>query len=160
MKHIRSYRAIVAIAMMLIGWLPSLAHDFKVDGIYYNKINSTNVEVTSGDFLYGRDVIIPSSVKHNGTIYSVTCIGDKAFYNNENLISIEIPNSVTSIGNYAFENSSSLISVTVGSNVTKIEDDAFSGCNIKKAIWLTNSPPEGYTNLSASINYVANDQYT
>ncbi|MBO5747984.1 MAG: hypothetical protein J6R48_03020 [Muribaculaceae bacterium] len=32
MKHLRSYRAIVAIAMMLIGWLPSLAQDFEVDG--------------------------------------------------------------------------------------------------------------------------------
>ena len=32
MKKLKFHRAIVAIAMMLIGWLPSLAHDFEVDG--------------------------------------------------------------------------------------------------------------------------------
>ena len=32
MKHSGIYRATIAIAMMLIGWLPSLAHDFEVDG--------------------------------------------------------------------------------------------------------------------------------
>ena len=29
-----------------------------------------------------------------------------------------------------------------------------------KAIWLTNTPPNGYTNLAGTINYVANDNYT
>ena len=46
MKRSDFNRVIVAIAMMLIGWLPSLAHDFEVDGIYYDKINSSTVEVT------------------------------------------------------------------------------------------------------------------
>ena len=46
MKRSGLSRTIVAIAMMLIGWLPSLAHDFEVDGIYYDKINSSTVEVT------------------------------------------------------------------------------------------------------------------
>ena len=139
MKRLKFHRAIVAIAMMLIGWLPSLAHDFKVDGIYYNKINSTNVEVTSGDFLYGRDVIIPSSVKHNGTIYSVTCIGDKAFYNNENLISIEIPNSVTSIGKSAFSLCKSLASIEIPNSVTSIGNEAFYGCDSLTSIEIPNS---------------------
>ena len=29
-----------------------------------------------------------------------------------------------------------------------------------KVIWLTNTPPNGYTNLAGTINYVANDNYT
>ena len=29
-----------------------------------------------------------------------------------------------------------------------------------KAIWLTNTPPNGYINLAGTINYVANDNYT
>ena len=37
MKFKSLNRVIVAIAMMLIGWLPSLAHDFKVEGVFYKK---------------------------------------------------------------------------------------------------------------------------
>ena len=32
--------------------------------------------------------------------------------------------------------------------------------NPTKVIWLTNTPPKGYTNLAGTINYVANDNYT
>lgn len=32
--------------------------------------------------------------------------------------------------------------------------------NPTKVIWLTNTPPNGYTNLAGTINYVANDNYT
>ena len=69
--------------MMLIGWLPSLAHDFEVDGIYYDKINSSKVEVTyKGDSYdsysneYNGSVVIPSSVNYEGITYSVTSIGE------------------------------------------------------------------------------------
>ena len=108
MKHSGLSRAIVAIAMMLIGWLPSLAHDFEVDGIFYDKLNSSEVAVTyKGDSYnssneYIGDVVIPSSVDYNGTTYSVTSIGNYAFRNCSSLTSIEIPNSVKGIGAKAF----------------------------------------------------------
>ena len=132
MKHLRFNRAIVAIAMMLIGWLPSLAHDFEVDGIYYNKINSNTVEVTYRGSSYGNDsyagaVVIPSSVKYNGVTYSVTSIGYAAFEYCTSLTSIEIPNSVTSIGDLAFCNCTSLTSIVVDSGNTKY--DSRNDCN-------------------------------
>ena len=86
MKRLKFHRASVAIAMMLIGWLPSLSHDFEVDGIYYNKINDTEVEVTykGSSYDYSReyinDIVIPSSVDYEGVTYSVTKIGASAFH--------------------------------------------------------------------------------
>ncbi|MBO5749261.1 MAG: leucine-rich repeat domain-containing protein, partial [Muribaculaceae bacterium] len=146
MKRLKFHRAIVAIAMMLIGWLPSLAHDFKVDGIFYNKINSSTVEVTykgiyydSYSDEYSGNVIIPSSVNYNGVTYSVTSIGEDAFYECYSLTSIEIPNSVTSIGNYAFYRCSSLTSVVIGNSVTSIGYDAFYDCSGLTSIEIPNS---------------------
>lgn len=87
------------------------AEDFEVNGIYYNIISSKDktVEVTyrgsnsgSYDKEYRGTVTIPSYVAYNGVNYSVTSIGDEAFYYCTGLTSITIPNSVTSIGYRAF----------------------------------------------------------
>ena len=48
------------------------------------------------------NLIIPSTISYNGTTYSVTSIGDRAFYECSGLTSVTIPNSVTLIGEGAF----------------------------------------------------------
>ncbi len=50
--------------------------------------------------------------------------------------------------------------MTLGSGLISIGDKAFSGCNIAKVFWLGNTPPTNYKNVTALINYVANDQYS
>ena len=91
---------------------------------------------------------------------SVTTIGEYAFGFCSSLISVTIPNSVTKIGEYAFGFCSSLTSVTIPNSVTKIGGGAFTDDNLTKIIWLTNTPPDGYSNVQGSIHYVANDMYT
>ena len=86
--------------------LTANAHNFEVDGIYYNITDATNktVEVTYKGYSYDSYsneytgcVVIPESVTYNGTNYFVTRIGDSAFEECNSLTSIEIPSSVTSI---------------------------------------------------------------
>ena len=130
MKHSRFYQTVVAIAMMLMGWLPSLAHDFEVDGICYNILSDNSVEVTYNGSSYNNDyedVIIPETVTHDGSTYSVTSIGERAFYDSK-LTSIKIPNSVTGIGNSAFAFCTSLTSLEIPNSVTSIGECAFSFC--------------------------------
>ncbi len=91
---------------------------------------------------------------------SVTSIGDNAFQSCIGLTSITIPNSVTSIGQYVFSGCSNLESVTIGSGVLTIGSSVFSGHTPAKVIWLTNTPPSGYSNAAGRVNYVANNQYS
>ena len=71
-----------------------------------------------------------------------------------------IGKSVTSIGDYAFYDCNRLTSVLIGSGVLSIGSKAFQNTPPKKVIWLTNTPPSGYTNLRGEVNYVANNLYT
>ena len=90
---------------------------------------------------------------------SVTEIGDGAFRYCSALTSVTIPNSVTTIRGTAFADCSALTSVTIGNSVTKIGYNAFTNY-IAKIIWLTNTPPAGYSNVEGYIHYVANNLYT
>ena len=98
---------------LLLAMLPQVAsaYDFMVDGLCYNKnVDGTSVTVTyegTGADGYGYsnlngDLVIPPSVTYDGTTYSVTTIGGRAFYDCSGLTSVTIPNSVTTINYSAF----------------------------------------------------------
>ena len=134
-------------ALLLLCTTVATAHDFEVDGIYYNIISEEDktVEVTySGDSYsavaneYTASVVIPETVTYNSVTYSVTVIGKNAFTYCSGLTSIEIPNSVTNIENYAFSNCSGLTSVTIPNNVTSIGVTAFGGCTGLASITIPN----------------------
>jgi len=92
---------------------------------------------------------------------SVTSIGYGAFEGCSGLTSVTIPNSVTSIDRRAFADCSKLESVTIGTGVLSIiGSDVFKNHRPAKVIWLTNTPPSGYSWAAGTVNYVANDLYT
>ena len=122
------------------------AEGTKIGNLYYN-LNATDqtAEVTC-ELQYDENnyqglttANIPASVTYNGTTYSVTSIGDKAFENCSSLTSVTILNSVTSIGNSAFYNCSSLTSVTIPDSVTSIGYWAFGGCSGLTSVTIPNS---------------------
>ena len=74
------------------------AHDFIKDGIYYKRLFNNEVEVTymgkdywsHGD-RYQGDITIPETITYNHKTYTVTSLGDNAFYGCSDLTGISIP---------------------------------------------------------------------
>ncbi|MBR5860452.1 MAG: leucine-rich repeat domain-containing protein [Bacteroidaceae bacterium] len=135
-------------ALLLLCSITASAHDFEVDGIYYDITDYTNntVKVTfKGDSpyeyydRYTGHVVIPESVTCNETTYSVTSIGDHAFRSCSRLASVTIPNSVTSIGDVVFAYCYGLTRVTIGNGVTSIGGNAFYDCSSLASVVIGNS---------------------
>ena len=129
----------------------AFAYDFSAicesgQTLYYNITSNTEpytVEVTSEIHVVNEfvglanystyptgNLIIPSSVTNGDITYSVTSIGETAFFDCMDLTGdLIIPNSVTSIGRLAFYICWNLTSVTIPSSVTNIDDHAFDYCS-------------------------------
>ncbi len=94
----------------------------KIGDLYYN-LDATNqtAEVTYKSYTFYKynkgwgitTANIPASVEYNSVTYSVTTIGNYAFYDCSGLTSVTIPNSVTRIGEGAFSMCSGLTSVHI-----------------------------------------------
>ncbi len=108
----------------------SMVWDFKdlhIDdsGITYHIYNTDTATVVDiADSSSAIDVVIPETVKG----YSVTEIGEKAFYDNYDLISITIPSTVETIGEYAFYNNGYLRTVVLNEGLKSIGANAFYDC--------------------------------
>ncbi len=136
-------------ALLVLFAVVANAHDITIDGVYYNIIGDNDeLEVTYyGDdcynvpeeYKYQKDLTISKKVVHGGVIFTVTAIGDYAFYNCDGLTGITIPNSVTSIGESAFSSCYGLTGITIPNSVTSFGDYAFESCYELTSITIPNS---------------------
>jgi hypothetical protein len=113
---------------------------FEVDGIrYIVKADFTLMVTENYENKNIKTAQIPETVNYKDKIYSVTSIGDGAFYNCEMLETVTIPNSVTSIGSKAFMFCKGLTSVTIPNSVTTIGFKAFMYCEGLASVTIPNS---------------------
>ena len=105
---------------------------FYSGGVKYS-INDSTVSVTGYDAsTLPENLEIPNTVTNGSVTYTVTSIGDNAFYACTKLSSVYIPNTVTSIGNNAFNycyNKLNSVTFEENSNLTTIGSYAFFYCS-------------------------------
>ncbi len=157
-RNLQTKRALRSVLLVLllsaVGMTKAFAaYDFSAvcetgQTLYYNITDATNhyVELTcpgsnswngwNGFAKPTGNIILPENVQYNDVNYTVTSIGNYAFYYCQGLTgSLTIPNSVTSIGDEAFYYCSGLTSVTIGNSVTSIGDVAFNACDGLNAVY-------------------------
>lgn len=151
-------RVILLVSLFLANLLFSneilFAYTFEYNGIYYKSISEENqtVSVTYHDDGYNRysgDIIIPRLVfdQSMSFFYKVVSISDKAFYNCDNLTSINVEAEITEIGDSAFYNCKSLISIDLPSSVSSFGNAVFEGCKLLSSFEF----PESTEKISRSM---------
>ena len=122
----------------------------KIGNIYYilDDANKTAEVTYTGESAddkneYTGSITIPSTVSYMSQDYSVTSIGNSAFYNCSGLTLIIIPGSVANIGADAFDKCTSLTLVTIPEGVTSIGEGAFYYCSGMTLITI----PESVTSI-------------
>lgn len=121
----------------------SWAYDFSAiapsrQTLYFNITDSAalTVEVTcpggsftnayTGYIMPTGNLVIPSTVSSNDITYTVTAIGEYAFFACDSIMDIEFPATVTTIESGAFSNCVGIYGMVVPSTVTTIEDGALN----------------------------------
>ena len=135
-RYVLTIISSAAISMMAV------AHDFTVnvgDSKLFFKITDAKqhtAEVTyegsisqkKGNSLSG-EVRIPATVRHEGTVYSITAIGSKALANADSITSVIMPSSIKRIGDFAFEGCTHLESVIFPGNPVSFGQGTFFRCS-------------------------------
>ena len=151
-------KSLLTIACLLCS-IGVYAHDFEVDGIFYdyygwtgeNEVSVTYKGSSSDSFSneYTGSVIIPDSVTFNGITYKVVSISNYAFHGCTGLKSVTIPESIISIDGCAFYGCTGLTSITIPEGVTSIGDYTFYNCTGLTSITI----PEGVTSIGLDAFY-------
>ena len=116
--------------------ITGIAQKFYVNGFYYrlrDNMTADEVEVTRGQNNYSGDVVVLPTVDFGGKTYQVTRIGNYAFYNNDNVTSVTLPESINSIGYESFYSCDGFTHIDIPSSVKDIDNRAFVYCyNLKE----------------------------
>ena len=82
--------------------LPMLA-GFEQGGLIYAPLDGNRVQVSYAKTSTAGDVVIPQSITHDGSQYTVAAIATGAFYGINGITGVDIPSTVKSIGEDAFK---------------------------------------------------------
>lgn len=101
------------------------------DTIIYNPAGAST-QITTYYYGYEEpsgDLVIPATITHNDTVYTITTIGYNAFWKCAGITSLTLPNTLNSIIQGAFAGCTGITGeVRIPDAVTHLGDDAFRSC--------------------------------
>ena len=97
------------------------AVDFTVNGITYSETDSAVVSVVANEENpYEGAISIPATVSYDGIDYTVSAIGEKAFYYCTGVTSVTLPETVTELEYGAFRNCSGMTAINLPSSAVRV----------------------------------------
>lgn len=129
--------SILFLTISMVSALAAVGDTFSEGGVTYEVTSDDpkTVKVSAFTDEMPAELTIPTAVSG----YSVTLIGQGAFYNCTALTSVKIPDSVTKIDWLAFFGCTNLASVEIPGSVTIIFRDSFYNCSALTSIEIPNS---------------------
>ena len=139
---------LLLIAFLSDGFSTALAQDIEANGIYYNIISDTQVEVApafyDGVNHYEGCIILPERVYCDGVNYEVAAIAPRAFWRSA-VTEVQIPNSVTMIGDAAFADAEDLANITLPLGLKAVSRYMLAGTAVTHV-----ALPEGVVSIGQS----------
>ena len=139
---------LLLIAFLSGGFSTALAQDIEANGIYYNIISDTQVEVApafyDGVNHYEGCIILPERVYCDGVNYEVAAIAPRAFWRSA-VTEVQIPNSVTMIGDAAFADAEDLANITLPLGLKAVSRYMLAGTAVTHV-----ALPEGVVSIGQS----------
>ena len=139
---------LLLIAFLSGGVSTASAQDIVANGIYYNIISDTQVEVApafyDGVNHYEGCIILPERVYCDGVNYEVAAIAPRAFWRSA-VTEVQIPNSVTMIGDAAFADAEDLANITLPLGLKAVSRYMLAGTAVTHV-----ALPEGVVSIGQS----------
>ena len=114
----------------------SFADDFVYDNLKYTTTSDKSVTLVDGKSVSG-EIIIPSEVRNNKNVYTVTAIEHNAFEGNNAITAVTIPSSVSTIGYSALNSCKGLRRVMDASRVTEMQGFEYTDCSNLTSVTLS-----------------------
>ena len=152
----KNYLNLFLSAVALLYCMVASAHDFEVDGIFYNITDESakTVEVTfkgneynSYTDEYSGEVVVPETVEYHGYTYTVTAIGEYAFYDCDYLTNVKLPNTIVQIKGKAFRKMDSFENLVIPASVESLGSYALSNINGLSKLEI----PSNVTNIGSHV---------
>lgn len=101
---------------------------FSYEGLKYRIDNNKEVSCVGYESEPSGNLVIPSTVFHDGMEYSVTSIYHETFQYCRNITNVSLPDDLVTIEDFAFGDCTSLTQITLPDGLTTIEPGVFQRC--------------------------------
>ena len=124
-----SFRKMLFVLLMPLLSQAALSVSVEFGGVKFDVAEDHTLVITDAKSVTDSVVDIPGTIQYEGTQYKVAGVGEKAFYRNDSLKVVNLPEGLLSLGDYAFGHCSQLRSVHLPSTLSSLGEGTFYACS-------------------------------